>query len=141
MLYVNTLIHIFQNIHKDNTYNYLFKLRKVNKKYKNIVESLKYCRIFENSIKTNFKKIRKTFKKALYVNISHNNTISGKYFKYLKGIYSLNMRYCNQETITDKSFENLKGIHKLNMSLKCKIKIDRDVNSCRNMELLGIKTN
>ena len=139
MLYATTLTLIFQNISKYNKYEYLFKLRKVNKKFRNIVESLRYCQIFNNRILDYFKKIRKTFKKALHVNISYNRKITDKDFKYLKGIYSLDISYCYQKTITDKAFENLHGIHTLNMSNCCQETItDKAFENLKGIHTLNI---
>ena len=67
MLYTSSQRFIFQNISSEYDYEFLFKLLKVNKKFKNIIENLRYFNIFLNDIKIKkkeiLKKIFKIFKK------------------------------------------------------------------------------
>jgi BspA type Leucine rich repeat region (6 copies) len=52
---------------------------------------------------------------AKELDISRNKDITDEDFKYLKGIETLRMKFCNQDTITDAAFKHLEGIKHLDM--------------------------
>ena len=108
--------------------------------YKNIILgnwSTKGC------VKKGKSKLRKLDKRVL---MSLNVFKFKEKIKYLSEAKKVNLQIVEENYTTQMCSycSNLKpdiGGSKVYECLKCKIKIDRDVNSCRNMELLGIKTN
>ncbi len=50
------------------------------------------------------------------LNMSGCTSITDTAFKFLQGIHTLNMKFCNHSTITDETFVHLKGIHSLDFS-------------------------
>ena len=75
MLFTCSLTYIFIYIPKKLNYDYLFRLRKVSKTYKYIMDNIYFCHIFLYDIGTNFKIVRKTFTKSRIVNIFINENI------------------------------------------------------------------
>lgn len=95
-----------------------------------------------NCVKKGKSKLRRLDKRVL---MSLNVFKFKEKIKYLSEAKKVNLQIVEENYTTQMCSycSNLKpdiGSSKVYECLKCKIKIDRDVNSCRNMELLGIKT-
>ena len=122
MLHVFTYKYIINYIPTSYGYEYLFKLLKVNKIIRNILESISYCTMFKNNMVINFKKILKTFKNITTIKLCYDTYESGilvtdKYLKYINKFKNIKRLYIlNIHKITDKGLKNIKNIKFIHLS-------------------------
>src|SRR5439155_1391516 len=105
LLYDDILAYISNLI----TTKELIKFSQINKYFMNFFKrNIKWFKInCSTSIITD--KGLEYLKGVYTINLKYCNQITDKGLEYLKGVYTININYCNQ--ITDKGLEYLKGVH------------------------------